>query len=167
MNNTILNIIRFVILLSLQVLIFNNIDLLGYINPYPYVLFILLYPVNGNKNILLISSFMLGLLLDMFCNSGGIHAMASLILAFVRPSLFRFSFGLSYEYQTVKIADKISTERITFILFSIFIHHFVLFTFELFRINLFFDIISRTLLTTLLTFAFCLLIIYLIKPSKR
>lgn len=110
---------------------------------------------------------MLGLLLDMFCNSGGIHAMASLILAFVRPSLFRFSFGLSYEYQTVKIADKISTERITFILFSIFIHHFVLFTFELFRINLFFDIISRTLLTTLLTFAFCLLIIYLIKPSKR
>lgn len=155
------------ILLSLQVLIFNNIDLLGYINPYPYVLFILLYPVNGNKNILLISSFMLGLLLDMFCNSGGIHAMASLILAFVRPSLFRFSFGLSYEYQTVKIADKISTERITFILFSIFIHHFVLFTFELFRINLFFDIISRTLLTTLLTFAFCLLIIYLIKPSKR
>ena len=167
MNNTILNIIRFLILLSLQVLIFNNIDLLGYINPYPYVLFILLYPVNGNKNILLISSFMLGLLLDMFCNSGGIHAMASLILAFVRPSLFRFSFGLSYEYQTVKIADKISTERITFILFSIFIHHFVLFTFELFRINLFFDIISRTLLTTLLTFAFCLLIIYLIKPSKR
>lgn len=155
------------ILLSLQVLIFNNIDLLGYINPYPYVLFILLYPVNGNKNILLISSFMLGLFLDMFCNSGGIHAMASLILAFVRPSLFRFSFGLSYEYQTVKIADKISTERITFILFSIFIHHFVLFTFELFKINLFFDIISRTLLTTLLTFAFCLLIIYLIKPSKR
>ncbi|CAM3929759.1 MULTISPECIES: rod shape-determining protein MreD [Flavobacterium] len=167
MNTTVLNIIRFILLLFSQVLLFNRFDSFGYIDPLPYILFILLYPVNGNKNLLLISSFLLGLLLDMFCNSGGIHALASLVLAFIRPSMFRFSFGLSYEYQTVKIADKISTERITFILLSIFIHHLLLFTFELFSIELVFDIIKRTLITTLYTFVFCLLIIYLIKPSKR
>lgn len=112
MNNTILNSIRFVVFLALQILLFNNINLFGYLNPYPYILFVLLYPVNSNKSILLISSFALGILLDMFANSGGIHAMASLVLAYIRPSLFKFAFGLSYEYQTVKIADKISQNEL-------------------------------------------------------
>jgi len=167
LNNSLANIFRFVLFLFLQVILFNNIGLFGYLNPYPYVLFILLFPVNGNKAALIISSFILGLLLDMFANSGGIHATASLILAYIRPSLFKFSFGLSYEYQTVKIAEKITPERITFLLLSIFLHHFALFFLEFFRIGLFFSIVSKTLLTTLFTFTICLLIIYLIKPSRR
>lgn len=167
MNNSILNSIRFVVFLLLQFLIFNNINLFGYLNPYPYILFILLYPVNSNKSVLLLASFTMGILLDMFCNSGGIHTISSLILAYVRPTLFKFSFGLSYEYQTVKIADKISPERITLLLLAIFIHHFVLFFFEYFRIDLIFTILSRTLFSTLFTFTICLLTLYLIKPSKR
>lgn len=167
MNIFLENIIRFLVLLFLQVLLFNNINLFGFLNPYPYLLFILLYPVNGNRSILLLSSFLLGLFLDMFLNSGGIHAAASVILAFIRPSLFRFSFGLSYEYQTIKIADKISSERITFLLLSILIHHLVLFLLEFFRLNLFVDTIWKTVTTTLFTFIISLLIIYLIKPNKR
>ena len=155
------------VFLALQILLFNNINLFGYLNPYPYILFVLLYPVNSNKSILLISSFALGILLDMFANSGGIHAMASLVLAYIRPSLFKFAFGLSYEYQTVKIADKISPERITLLLLSIFIHHFILFCFEFFRIDLVLTILLRTLLNTLFTFIVSLLIIYIIKPTKR
>ncbi|MFY8068736.1 MAG: rod shape-determining protein MreD [Flavobacterium sp.] len=167
MNNSLLNSIRFIVFLSLQVLIFNNINLFGYINPYPYVLFIILYPVNSNKNVLLLGSFFLGLLLDMFCNSGGIHTTASIVLAFMRPTLFKFSFGLSYEYQTVKIADKMSPERITLLLLAIVIHHFILFYLEYFRLGLLFTILSRTIVSTLFTFTICLLIVYLIKPNKR
>lgn len=167
MNNSVLNSIRFVIFLLLQLLIFNNINLLGYLNPYPYVLFILLYPVNSNKSVLLLGSFALGILLDMFCNSGGIHTMASVILAYIRPSLFKFAFGLSYEYQTVKIADKITPERITLLLLAIFIHHFILFFFEYFRMDLLFTIFTRTFLSSIFTFIICLLTIYIIKPSKR
>lgn len=167
MNNSVLNTIRFVVFLLLQILIFNNINLLGYLNPYPYVLFILLYPVNSNKSILLLTCFAMGIFLDMFCNSGGIHTMASLILAYIRPSLFKFAFGLSYEYQTVKIADKISPERITLLLLAIFVHHFILFFFEYFRFDLIFTILTRTLFGTLFTFTICLLIIYIIKPNKR
>ena len=167
MNNSILNSIRFVVFLALQVLIFNNINLFGYLNPYPYILFILLYPVNSNKSVLLLASFTMGILLDMFCNSGGIHTISSLILAYVRPTLFKFSFGLSYEYQTVKIADKISPERITLLLLAIFIHHFILFFFEYFRFDLIFTVLLRTLFSTLFTFIICLLTIYLIKPSNR
>ena len=167
MNNSLLNSIRFIVFLSLQVLIFNNINLFGYINPYPYVLFIILYPVNSNKNILLLGSFFLGLLLDMFCNSGGIHTTASIVLAFLRPTLFKFSFGLSYEYQTVKIADKMSPERITLLLLAIVIHHFILFYLEYFRLGLLFTILSRTIVSALFTFTICILIVYLIKPNKR
>lgn len=167
MNNSVLNSIRFVIFLLLQLLIFNNINLLGYLNPYPYVLFILLYPVNSNKSVLLLGSFALGILLDMFCNSGGIHTMASVILAYIRPSLFKFAFGLSYEYQTVKIADKITPERITLLLLAIFFHHFILFFFEYFRMDLLFTILTRTFLSSIFTFIICLLTIYIIKPSKR
>ena len=167
MNNNLTNISRFAILLLLQIVLFNNINLFGYLNPYPYVLFILLFPINGNRLSLLLTSFTIGLILDMFLNSGGIHATASLCLAYIRPTLFKFSFGLSYEYQTIKIADKITSERIIFLLLSIIIHHFIIFLFEFYRLSLLPTILFRTLFTTVLTFIFCVLIIYLIKPSKR
>ncbi|WP_396209171.1 rod shape-determining protein MreD [Flavobacterium sp.] len=167
MNNSLLNSIRFIVFLSLQVLIFNNINLFGYINPYPYILFIILYPVNSNKSVLLLGSFFLGLFLDMFCNSGGIHTTAAITLAYLRPTLFKFSFGLSYEYQTVKIADKMSPERITLLLLAIVVHHFIVFYLEYFRLGLIFTILTRTLASTLFTFTICLLIVYLIKPNRR
>lgn len=168
MNSAVLfTIARFILLLAAQILIFNNMDFLGYINPYPYILFIILYPVNGNKTGLLLSSFFLGLILDMFCNSGGVHAAASLILAYYRPYIFKFSFGLSYEYQTVKLNDVLTPERFSFLLIAVVLHHFVLFLLEVFRLNFLFEIILKTIVSTLFTLLMCILIIYLIKPNRR
>jgi hypothetical protein len=168
MNSALLaNIARFILLLAAQVLIFNRIDLFGFINPFPYVLFIILYPVNGNKSGLLAASFFLGLLMDMFWNSGGVHAAASLILAYYRPSIFKFSFGLSYEYQTVKLNDVLTPERFSFILIAVVLHHVVLFTLEIFNISFLWDIMVRTVLSTVFTIVTCIIIIYIIKPSKR
>jgi len=168
MNSAVLfNIARFILLLAAQILIFNNMDFLGYINPYPYILFIVLYPVNGNKIGLLLSSFALGLILDMFCNSGGVHAAASIILAYYRPYIFKFSFGLSYEYQTVRLNDTLTPERFSFLLIAVVLHHFVLFLLEVFRLNFIFEIILKTIASTIFTLLMCILIIYLIKPSRR
>lgn len=168
MNSAIFgNITRFILLLAAQILIFNNIDLFGYINPYPYILFIILYPVNGNKYGLLISSFFLGIIMDMFCNSGGVNAAACLVLAYYRPYIFKFSFGLSYEYQTVKLNDVLTPERFSFIVIAVVIHHFVLFILEIFRFSFLWEIILKTLLSTIFTVLLCILIIYLIKPNKR
>ncbi len=168
MNNaSIGNITRFLLLLLAQVMIFNRIDLFGFINPFPYVLFIILYPVNGNKSGLLAASFLLGLLMDMFCNSGGVHATSCLILAFFRPAIFKFSFGLSYEYQTVKLNDVLTPERFSFILIAVVIHHFILFVLEVFKLSFLWDILTRIILSTLFTIITCIIIIYIIKPSKR
>jgi len=168
MNSTLLyNIARFILLLAAQILIFNNMNFLGYINPYPYILFIILYPVNGNKTALLLSSFVLGIIMDMFCNSGGVHAAACVLLAYYRPLIFKFSFGLSYEYQTVKLNDVLTPERFSFILIAVVIHHFTLFLLEVFRLNFLWEIFLKTLLSTLFTILLCIIIIYIIKPNKR
>ncbi len=168
MNSTLfVNIFRFILLLTAQIIIFNNMNFLGYISPFPYILFIILYPVNGNKFGLLFASFLLGLILDMFSNSGGIHAAACVILAYYRPYLFRFAFGLSYEYQTIKLNDVVTPERFSFILLSVVIHHSILFILETFRISFFWDILLRTLLSSIFTILLCLIVIYLTKPNRR
>jgi rod shape-determining protein MreD len=168
MNNAlILNIVRFIFLLAAQIVVFNNIDLFGYINPYPYILFILLYPVNSNRSGLLVASFLLGLTVDMFTNSGGIHAASCLILAYIRPVFFKFAFGLSYEYQTIKINDRLSPERFTFIFISILTHHFILFILEYFKFTFILEALLRTIVTTLFTLIVSIIIIYLFKPNKR
>jgi hypothetical protein len=168
MNSALLvNIARFILLLAAQILIFNNINFLGYINPYPYMLFIILYPVNGNKYGLLAASFFLGIIMDMFCNSGGVHAASCLLLAYYRPYIFKFSFGLSYEYQTVRLNDVLTPERFSFILIAVVIHHFALFLLEVFRLNFLLEILLKTFLSTLFTIVLCIIIIYIIKPNKR
>jgi rod shape-determining protein MreD len=163
----IINIFRFILLIAAQVVVFNNINLFGYINPYPYILFIILYPINTNHQRLLIASFFLGLLLDVFANSGGIHAASCLILANFRPSILKFSFGVSYEYQTIRINDRLSPEKLTFILISVFTHHLILFLLEYFKFVFIFDALLRTLATTIFTLLMCILIIYIFKPNKK
>ena len=168
MNSALLgNIARFILLLAAQVLVFNRIDLFGFINPFPYVLFIILFPVNGNKSALLTASFFLGIIMDMFWNSGGVHAAACIILAYFRPAIFKFSFGLSYEYQTVRLNDSLTPERFSFILIAVVLHHFVLFILEVFKISFLWEILVRTMLSTIFTIVTCIIIIYIIKPNKR
>lgn len=168
MNSTLFtNIFRFILLLSVQIIIFNNMNFLGYISPFPYILFIILYPVNGNKSGLLLASFLLGFIMDIFSNSGGIHTTACIVLAYYRPYIFKFSFGLSYEYQTIKLNDVLTPERFSFILLAALIHHFTLFLLEAFQFSFFWDILLQTLLSTAFTIILCIIIIYLIKPNRR
>lgn len=168
MNSTLLvNIFRFILLLAVQIIVFNNMNFLSFIMPLPYMLFIILYPVNGNRTGLLLASFLLGLTMDMFSNSGGVHAAACVTLAYFRPSIFKFSFGISYEYQTIRLNDVLTPERFSFILVAVVIHHFILFLLEAFQVSFFWDILIRTILSTVFTIISCIIIIYLIKPNKR
>lgn len=173
-NNTVLfNSIRFIVLLTTQILIFNNIDLFGFINPYPYILFILLFPSDSNRATLYLSSFFLGLFVDMFENSGGVHAAACLILAFARPNLLKFAFGISYQYHTINLVERVTKdlfkkfEVITYLVLSVLIHHCVLFSLEILRFNFFWEILLRTLLSSICTIVVSIVLIYLIKPSKK
>ena len=152
-----INILRFIILILLQVFILNNINFLGFINPYLYILFILIFPFNGNKTLLIFLSFLLGLSIDIFGDSGGIHAAASIFIAFIRPAFLKFSFGVSYEYDTIKLGKSDFIKRLIYITLMVISHHLILFSLEIFNTDhillilkstLFSSIFSIVLLTT-------------------
>ena len=79
------NIIRFLFLVFIQVLVFNNIQVSGLINPYIYVIFILLLPFETPKWAILGLAFLLGISVDLFTNTPGMHSTATVLMAFLRP----------------------------------------------------------------------------------
>src|SRR5574344_1965588 len=81
-------IISFIGIVLVQVLIMNNIQFSGYVNPYFYVLFILILPIGVPRYLLLILGFLLGITVDVFCNTPGIHASATVLISFLRPYFF-------------------------------------------------------------------------------
>ena len=54
-----------------------------------YISFLFTFPVNLSKYILLIVALVLGLTVDVFQNTGGIHASACVFLAFMRPFVLK------------------------------------------------------------------------------
>jgi rod shape-determining protein MreD len=161
------NSLRFVLLILAQVLIFNHINFLGFINPYPYVLFILLFPIGDNRTLLIILSFFLGITLDMFSNSGGMHAAASLVMAYSRPWVLRSVFGVAYEYNTIRITNISFTERFIYIITLVLIHHFVLFLLETFNVSDILYIFKKTLFSGIFTLILSLIFITLFSAKRK
>lgn len=148
---------RFIILVLFQVLVLNHINFLGYINPYLYILFILLYPLKNNRAIFILLSFFLGLTIDMFLDSGGVHAAASVSIAFIRPFVLKFSFGAVYDHQTMKFGNVEFGSRLTYFTILTFIHHLILFTLEIFNLFKIILILQNTLFSSIFTIILCVL----------
>ncbi len=146
-----INCARFILLVFLQVFLLNNINLLGYINPYLYILFILLYPSSGNQTLLIFLSFLLGLSVDIFEDSGGVHAAACAFVAYIRPVVLKYSFGISYEYNSVKLEKAAPTERFIYVASIIFIHNFVMFALEIFSFEHILLLLKSTLFSGIFT----------------
>ncbi|MCK4663041.1 MAG: rod shape-determining protein MreD [Bacteroidales bacterium] len=158
------NIWRFIFLVLIQVLILNNIQLSGFINPYFYILFIILMPFETPKWILIVLSFFLGLSIDIFCDTLGMHASASVFIAFLRPlilgfiaprdgyeigtfpRLYYYGFSWFFKYSTILILA----------------HHLFLFYIEVFRFSGFFMTFTRAILSSVFTIILIILSQYLI-----
>ncbi len=168
MNNTIAsNTIRFILLLLAQVVICNNINFFGYINPYIYIIFILLFPIRDTRLTLLIVSFLLGLSIDIFSDSGGVHAAASVCLAYARPVLLKSSFGMLYEHQSVKFNNTDTGSLITYVTTAAVIHHLILFSLEIFNITSIILILKKTLFSSIFTIILSVLIIILFSRNRK
>ena len=157
-----------VLLVLVQVLIFSHFNLSDYhLNPYVYLLFILLFPTEVNKSLFITLCFVLGLTIDMFSNSGGIHALACLVIGFIRPLILKFSFGVSYEFHQLRIANSEFGARITYFSILIVIHHLLLFFQDYLSFNFTIRILLLTLYNGLLTLFFILLLSILFKRRTR
>ncbi len=153
MTNTVLKYsFLFVFLILLQVLIFNNVLFLGYLNPIIYILFIFSYPIKKNKTILLIVSFFLGLSIDFFSNSGGSNAAATLFIAYFRlPILHMVQNKSDFDYLLFDIKKLPFVQKTIYIISLTFIHHFILFFLEYYKFYKFGEHLSTVLLTSLFT----------------
>ena len=161
MNSTLIKYGLLLFLLPvLQVSIFNNIDLLGYIDPYFYIIFIFLFPFDKNKALFLISSFILGIFIDLLTNDGGIHAFSIVFIAYLRMPALRIISGKgTIELDEINIKTISLSVLFFWIVILTFLHHFLIFSLEQFSFNHFGKLISKTLITS--TFSIILILISL------
>lgn len=153
-----LNSIRFLALVLVQVLICNHINFMGFINPYVYILFIILYPTKNNRSLFIFLSFLLGLTIDLFSDSGGIHAAAAVFIAYVRPVILRFSFGVLYENYAIKFDNVEFSAKLTYITILTLLHHIVLFSLEIFSVSRILLVLEKMLFSSIFTILLCTLI---------
>ena len=138
------NILRFVLLVFLQAFVLNNIQFSGFVNPFLYVMFILLLPFEVSGAGMLFLAFIMGFAIDITSATLGYHTIATVFMAFVRLHLLRliaphdgYEPGMSPTIASLGLA--------WFVKYASFLtlaHHLVLFWIESFRLT---DLLPATL----------------------
>ena len=168
-NTLIRNILRFIVLLIVQVLVFDNLGFGTYIHPYIYVLFVLLLPFDTPRWRLLIDGFLIGLAVDIFNGTPGLNAGATVFMAFMRPYII----GITSRKSDIDGKNAPTVTEMGLQWFAVYafllilLHNLVLFWLEAFSIKLFGLIIAETLLSAPVTLLLLILIIYIFKPLKK
>ena len=86
MNSIIITrVLRLLILIVLQVLVFNNIHLFGYITPLVIGYMVVCFHRNTSHTEILIWGFVTGLLFDLFSNTAGMGAASCTLIAMIQP----------------------------------------------------------------------------------
>jgi rod shape-determining protein MreD len=147
------NIVRFLVVILFQVLVMDNVMINGYMIPYIYILFILLMPFETPRWAQLILGFLLGMGIDLFLNTPGMHTAATVLVAFIRPYLLNLlaprdgydtdSFPRIHYYGFLWF--------LKYTLIIVVIHHFLLFYLEVFQLKDFLTTLSRVILSSILS----------------
>ena len=145
----------FIILIAVQVFILNGLNFLGYATPFIYIYFIIKLPVDTNKNLVICTSFLLGLLIDIFCNTLGVNVSACVLVGFLRPFLINSLTALDIsENREPSISLFGLSSFLRYIGILIFVHHAVLLCLESF--SLFNPLILSVRIAVCGTFTFIL-----------
>lgn len=147
------------VLILIQVLVLNQLQFSGFINPYMYILFILILPVGLNRAAVLLLSFVLGLSIDLFSNTPGMHAAACVWMAFFRPTILELlSTREAYQEQSWPTLSAFGTLwYLRYTVFMILIHHVFLFLVEQFDHMHFWAVLLRIVLSSVATLVFIFL----------
>ena len=142
--------IMFIVLVLVQVLFLNQVQFSGYVNPYLYILFVMLLPLNSPKYVTLIGAFLLGLSIDVFSNTLGIHAFATVFVAYARGFIIRI---ITNREEDMSEYPGLQQNGFMWFLYyttlMVFVHHTILFCVEVFSFSNFFETLYRILLSSL------------------
>ena len=166
-----INIIRFILIGLLQVLVLKRIDIsigsFNYLHLVVYPLFILLIPIKTPRALLLLIAFAFGLLIDMFYNSPGVHAAATVLIAFIRPYVLKWIEPTEgYTNETTPTIFKMGiTWFIIYGALLLFIHHLCYFSLEAFSYVYLLEILLRTIFSFIASFIIMMIIMVITNPK--
>lgn len=164
------NILRFVLLVLLQVLVLDHLDVAnGFMVPYLYVLFLLMLPIELPAWAQLTLGAITGLTLDLFSSTPGMHMSACVLMMYVRINLLRLLAPREgYEFGTRPTLPRMGFAwYVTYAGILILVHHLWLFMVEVHRFDGFFGTLLRAVLSAVFTFALCLLAQFLTSNADR
>lgn len=149
--------------LLFQVLLLKNFILFDTAFSFIYIGFILMLPLEIGPLLLMAIAFLLGFSVDLFYDSIGINAAASVLIGFLRPYWLNIVTPRG-GYEEVVIPNLKTLDFGWFFTYSlplIFIHHFALFYIEAGGFGMFFFTLTKVFFSTILTFFILVLTQYL------
>jgi len=152
-NNLFKYSVIFIVAVLLQVLVLNHILIFRMISPFYYLIFLLLLPFDTSRAMLIFLGFILGLSVDAFTNTLGVHTAVCVLIGFIRP-------GVLNKISTRETRESVSAPRIStmslnwFINYTVIfvaIHHLLLFMLEAFTFQGIFFTLARAFLSGILS----------------
>lgn len=141
--------IMFTALVLVQVLILNQVQFNGFFNPYVYILFVILLPLSTPRYAVLILGFLLGLVIDIFSNSLGVHSAATVFIAYLRPLVIRLISNREEDRNDYPGLHQNSLVWfVRYVSVMVVLHHFLLFYIEVFTFANFFNTFYRAFLSS-------------------
>ena len=146
----------FILLAVMEIFVVSRFNIHFYVNPHIYLLFIIILPVFTNRLLIIFLGFLLGFTIDQFLGTGGLHAAATVTMAYLRSILLSaFAPREGYGKEDFLTIGKFGLVNFLFYCgFMILIHHFFLFFLELFTFRNFLFTLIRTLSSSLLSLLF-------------
>lgn len=162
-------ILIFVLIVLVQGLVVNNIQINEYLMPMIYPLMILMLPFRQNTLVSMGVALVLGLSVDAFSDTFGLHASAAVLIGYLRPSLMKY-IQPKEGYDNALLPTVHDMGIVWFGIYAsllLFIHHLWFFSIEIFRFDQILLILGKTFFSFLFSFILILLFQYIFyKPSK-
>ena len=140
---------QFTILILAQIIVLDNINLFGFLNPILYILFIITYKFDQNQTLFIFFCFLLGFIVDLLTQSSGANTISCLILGYLRPLIINYCFKINSNMPKAYINDPNISNRLFYILSMVLIHHLIYFSTVYFDINYLILIVKYTFLTSI------------------
>lgn len=150
--NTLFNILWILLALLLQVLLFNHLYLFGGV-ALVYMIALIKMPVEINRNLQILAGFLVGLIIDICCNTIGMHALATTTVMWLRMPVLHLYVNAEDVKSGVPGFTRLGMqEYIRYALTLLAMHCILVYCIESFTLFNFMVLLVKILISTLMTF---------------
>ena len=156
------NIFFYTTILVFQIFVFNQINLLGFITPFLYLIIFIHYKTSYNKTILIFLGFITGIIIDLSMQTYGCHTFATITICYLRTWIEKYSFGVNSNLPNAMISVTQLINRLMFFGLIIIIHSSIYYSLVFFNIELLGTIVLSIIINSIINFIMIWLISQLI-----